>query len=948
MFILFLLVFFLLKAELFPFGKNKLNLDSGNWKSVRSIHFNVYYPEGSEELGLETMRLAEEAYVLLANRLQHELTDDIPVVVYPSHMAFQNTNILPDMIGEGTGGFTEALKMRVVVPFNGSWSEFRHVLTHEMVHAFQFNIMFSDSPGTANSWFGLSAMPLWIAEGMAEYYSSGFDETADMVMRDALFNDNWVTLMDLTGMRLGNPYLLYKEGQAFYYFLEKEYGAGVAGEMFRDIRDLGNLQEAVKISTGKSMEELNLQWIRFFKKRYYPLAARGKFDDEDAQRITDHLKTESSMNICPAVSPDGKKIAYITNRDIYSNVVIRELATGKEENVKTLVKGNTAASFEEMHLIGNNLNWSADGKIIAFVAQSNARDVIYLVDPENGKIRNAIKTPFRTVMDPALSPDGKYVVFAGEGASSMDLYLYSVEKMSIKRLTNDQFAERNPDITPDNRYVIFSGNWNNEGVKDRDDYNLYRLDIETGARELLCAAGGHELQADISPDGTKLLYVSSRTGIYNAYVMNLSDRTEYPVTDVLSGIFSPRWFPDGKKMLFVSYQDQGYDIFTRDIPQTVKPVPAALETIRTSPEFLPSYIDYGGVKFDNYGVRLSPDWLIFGLTGTFNYGFVGIAQVGMSDLMRDHSVMVTTNYVRQDGDNDFNFQAAYWYLKQRWDFGLGAFRQKNPYMIFSLENINDLIHDVNFGTEYMNNYGMYGIASYPFTRFLRMDLQASVSRYERDYSVDDKRSDVYENLNKVSAALCYDTVLWGAMVPMDGFRGKVEVEQSMDLTGHDCVYTSMNLDLRRYFLFRKRYVLALRGMGGKIVGPDSDSFKYYLGGFNTLRGHPLWEYSGENMFLFSSEFRFAFIEGMKFGFPLFLGIGQIGGALFTDFGSAWDGDYHFLNGKKNKFDDFKMDMGFGFRFVIYPIIILKLDYAWPYYMTSFGKGDVIFSIGFEY
>jgi hypothetical protein len=102
------------------------------------------------------------------------------------------------------------------------------------------------------------------------------------------------------------------------------------GELFRDLRDMRDIDEALKVYTGKDMEDLSREWIRFYKKRYYHLLPEKNFDDEEGRQLTFHEKTESSMNIFPAVSPDGKLIAYLTDQNIYASLVIRKL--GKKDD----------------------------------------------------------------------------------------------------------------------------------------------------------------------------------------------------------------------------------------------------------------------------------------------------------------------------------------------------------------------------------------------------------------------------------------------------------------------------------------------------------------------------------------------------------------------------------------------------------------------------------------
>lgn len=481
------------------------------------------------------------------------------------------------------------------------------------------------------------------------------------------------------------------------------------------------------------------------------------------------------------------------------------------------------------------------------------------------------------------------------------------------------------------------------------DYNIYQYDLLTGEVLPLVKGKGDDLQAELDAKGEKLLYVSNRSGIFNVYIHNIKTNETEKITDVISGVFTPRWFPSGNKIAMVAYQNLGYDIMVKDVKgsKRYKETDNA-EIIRKDVKYEHTYYDFNQSLLGHYSPGLTSDIFFIGLTGTVNYGFAGFVQMSLSDNMGDHRVVLTGNYIRQNSRNDLNFDAAYYYLKHRLDVGIGAFSQTNPFLIYSIGDINDLIHNANLGTVYLNHYGGYTIFRYPFHRFLRIDFKGTVSRYEHDYSVYDSRPDVYANLNQLAVGISYDNVLWGRMVPVDGFRGRVSFEQAFNLSGQDFTFSSVDIDLRRYFLINKRYVFAFRGIGGTVFGRDSEYFKYYLGGFNTLRGHPFLGYSGKYMYLFNAEFRFVAVEGIKLGWPLFFGIGQIGGVLFLDAGSVWDGKYRFLDDETGEFEDFKMDMGFGFRLALYPVVVLKLDFAWPFYRKSFGNMDIIFSLGFEY
>ena len=117
------------------FGKNKVRYKHFEWKYIKSSHFDIYFYEDAIETAKFTATVMESSYVEISNELNYRLSEPVPIFVYNSHNDFQQTNIISSLIPEGVGGFTEAFKNRVVIPFNGSYEEFRHVLHHELTHA---------------------------------------------------------------------------------------------------------------------------------------------------------------------------------------------------------------------------------------------------------------------------------------------------------------------------------------------------------------------------------------------------------------------------------------------------------------------------------------------------------------------------------------------------------------------------------------------------------------------------------------------------------------------------------------------------------------------------------------------------------------------------------------------------------------------------------------------
>ena len=115
-------------AQFTSFGKNKVQFDEFTWQRLETIHFDVYFYEEERELAAFAARAAETSYRAVERQLAHTVQRRIPLILYSSHIYFEQTNVIPGMLPEGVAGFTEFLKGRVALPLSGSLPHFERVL----------------------------------------------------------------------------------------------------------------------------------------------------------------------------------------------------------------------------------------------------------------------------------------------------------------------------------------------------------------------------------------------------------------------------------------------------------------------------------------------------------------------------------------------------------------------------------------------------------------------------------------------------------------------------------------------------------------------------------------------------------------------------------------------------------------------------------------------------
>ena len=221
----------------------------------RSEHFDVYFYPSEREGAEIAARMAERWHARLSRVFDHRLRGRQPLVLYASHSHFEQTNIIADTIGEGTGGVTEPIKRRIVLPMSGPLADTDHVLGHELVHAFQFDLTSRgdrSQPGTA-----LARLPLWFVEGMAEYLSLGpVDAQTAMWLRDTAWQEKLPTIHQLDNPR----YSPYRWGHAFWAYVGGRWGDHVILKMLLSAAGNGDVDGSIKSVLGITHAKLADDW----------------------------------------------------------------------------------------------------------------------------------------------------------------------------------------------------------------------------------------------------------------------------------------------------------------------------------------------------------------------------------------------------------------------------------------------------------------------------------------------------------------------------------------------------------------------------------------------------------------------------------------------------------------------------------------------------------------
>ena len=562
------------------FGRNKVQYSSFDFKVIQTEHFDVYYYEQERVAAMDAARMAERSYARLSKVLNHEFRERKPIILYASHSDFQQTNALGQAPGEGTGGVTDFQRNRAVQPFTGSYAEFEHVLQHEMSHQFQYDTW---SRGRAGG--GLSTLiainpPLWFAEGMAEYLSTGpiNSETA-MWLRDASLEGKLPTIEQMTL----DPYTYfpYRFGHALWSYIGERWGDEAVGAILKATL-AGGIDGAFRRTIGLTLDQLSSQWRDAVLKKYLPEIGTRPKARAVAQALLTEKRSDGTLHLAPALSPDGSQVAYFSEKDFY--FVDLYLANDSGKVKRRILKSGISSNYETYRFINSQANWSPDGKYLAFAAKRGARDVIVIVDVERNKEVKRIEVKLNGVTTPAWSPDGQQLVFTGYDGGLSDLFVVRRDGSGLRRLTEDKYADLHPVWSPDGRSIAFAtdrGEETNFKTLDIGNMRIALYDIDTGAIELLDHMDqGKNVSPQWAPDGQSIAFVSDRNGVSNIFLYELREKSLYQLTDFYTGAqgitpLSPvlSWAAQADRLAFVYFEKGKYDVYTLSNPRSLKRQP---------------------------------------------------------------------------------------------------------------------------------------------------------------------------------------------------------------------------------------------------------------------------------------------------------------------------------------------------------------------------------------
>jgi len=874
-------------AEAQYFGRNRVQYEDFDFKVLKTEHFDIhYYPGVDAEMAA---LMAERWYERLSRLFDHELSGRQTLILYAAHPHFRQTNALGSTMEEGTQGVTEIFKRRIVLPFLGPLAETDHVIGHELVHAFQFDMTGSNGGTLLSGGNAVMRMPLWFVEGIAEYMSVGhIDAETAMWMRAFVERD--VPIDKIGDSRALHP---YQHGQALMAYIAGRWGDEAIARLLKAIRTTPSLGMAFQRVLRMHPDSVMSDWYESMRAATEPLLDQTSDASAYGTPILGKASGSGNYNIAPALSPDGNQLVFLSEKDLFAiEMFLSNANTG--EVTRKIVSTSVDPNFEGLQFIHSAGSWDYSGggsNRFAFAAIRKGQPVLSIMDTETGDIvQEAVFDDLGEIFNPAWSPDGRYVVFSGISESWSDLFVYDLQESERRRLTNDPFGDLHPAWSPDGSRIAFVTERFRTGLTSvmHGGYGLALLDPETGAiTEVEAFNTGKHINPQWSPSGEDLYFISDQNGISNVYRKDMETSEIFQVTNVRTGIagiapLSPAMSVAAEtgEMSVSVFRNGSIEIYRIDDPDVLAggPVieqyagvdPAVLPPLdrRTSevvallenPFFgLPSDQAY---EEDPYSGRLGLDYvgqpsLVIGADrfGTFIGGGTSLF---WSDILGGRNL--ATMFQINGGVKDISAAVAYTNMTNRLNWGLSLQQMSYSYAFYngSFTGVDPNTGQQVFVDEFLRirqiSREAAGIISYPFSRVQRIEFSAGLRNITYDYEqrrsliawtgelLDQERIQLDSlepdplYLATSSAALVYDNSTWGIASPLMGQRYRMEVSP----IGGSLNMINGLFDFRKYVMVKRPFTLAGRIMhNGRYGSSDIDNRlqPMFIGYSSIVRGY---------------------------------------------------------------------------------------------------------------
>ena len=512
---------------------------------------------------------------------------------------------------------------------------------------------------------------------------------------------------------------------------------------------------------GVGSDSLSKLWIASIRNDYSPVLQGRTPPKQVGQAVLTQSKQYGDLNVGPVVSPDGRFVAYFSQRGLFNiDLYLADSHTGKV--IRQLASPTKDSRFDAISFINSAGTFSPNGDRFAFVAYADGDNEIEIVNVLSGKLEKTVhlkQVPAMTTL--AWSPDGQRIAVSGQHGGIGDLFVYTLATGDVQQLTDDRYAELHPAWSPDGKSITFAtdrGPGTNFDSLTHAQMRIAVMDVATKKIRLLPLFNtGKAINPQYSTDGAFIYFVSDQDGVPDLYRVELATEKIWRVTNVTTGVsgiteLSPAISVSGHgRVMFSVFESQGNSVYALDSAQALgEPIDVSTDSTAALAAQLPplnaafkglvtAYLNdpitglptetqftYGPFKSAFRLDAIGSPQIGVG-TGQFGTVAAGGTSLFFGDILGNQQLALAASIYGQL--SDFGFQTQYLNQSHRWNWG-GGFAHI-PY-ITGFTTVSDAGGGLLSYNQYIQRVFIDQVqvgTQYPFNPGLRFEIGGGYTHY---------------------------------------------------------------------------------------------------------------------------------------------------------------------------------------------------------------------------
>lgn len=509
------------------FGQNRVQYKNFEWFYYGTDNYDIHFYALGEEYTKVALDVLDEEFEKITDIIGYSPFAKTKIFIYNSP-----TDLLQSNIGVGVPVFTIAgetkfVKLQLEVAYPGSIIEFRKELKYKLSQTLLNDMMFGGSLSDIFQSSYLLHLPEWFSEGAARYVAFGWDLKMDDYLRDYLSKKKIKNFNRLEGEQAALV------GQSVWNYVAVRYGKSNLSNILNLTRIIRNEENSIASSLGISYEQFMYEWTDYYSTPLDNINTNYVAPEKDDRIVKPGGEAKLTRL---KISPDGTKLAYVQNFIGKYKVVIKDLESGKE---RIAHKGGYHLIDQEVSYDMPLIDWR-DNNNLAIVEAWYGTNYLVSYDLEKRTKTRKSLIRFNQINGLSFNDNGKLAVISADVKGQTDLYLISMRRNAVKRMTKDPWDDLYPEFIPGTDAIVFSSNRTSDslGVKPSkksetpDMLNLFAYDLDTTDTKLFRLT--NTLSTDIRPvpiDKDNIYYLSDLKGINNMYKFSFSDSSFTQVTN---------------------------------------------------------------------------------------------------------------------------------------------------------------------------------------------------------------------------------------------------------------------------------------------------------------------------------------------------------------------------------------------------------------------------------